>query len=325
MAMHLRFFHQPQLQTYIVRLLLMVPIYATQSYISFTFPRSALILDSVRIWYEAYVLYTFLQLMMHYLGGESVILLHLERKGRIDHPWPLRNYLSSMPPDRNFLLSVRRGCLQYIFVRPAVAVIALLLESVGVYGGGHFRLTGGFLYLTLITNSSVWIAMYSLVLFYIANEDRLRPFRPLGKFLCIKAILFFSFWQSVLLASLVQMGVVNGDVHSTPTGQNFNAVQIQDWLVCVEMVGFALAHSVAFSFRDFTDPGNRHNQPLLTNLQKVLNVDDFLKEAHDTFLRPERDLMMKEIPPRTLGNRLSNTLAQVDDDDDDELEFLMTD
>lgn len=38
------------------------------------------------------------------------------------------------------------------------------------------------------------VSLYCLVLFYMAAEMRLDPFRPLPKFLCIKAVLFFSFW-----------------------------------------------------------------------------------------------------------------------------------
>lgn len=32
--------------------------------------------------------------------------------------------------------------------------------------------------------------------------------RPLPKFLCVKAIIFFSFWQSVVVALLVFAGVI---------------------------------------------------------------------------------------------------------------------
>jgi hypothetical protein len=32
--------------------------------------------------------------------------------------------------------------------------------------------------------------------------------RPLPKFLCVKAIIFFSFWQSVVVALLVSAGVI---------------------------------------------------------------------------------------------------------------------
>jgi len=36
--------------------------------------------------------------------------------------------------------------------------------------------------------------MYFLVLFYIVTKEELAPLRPVGKFLAVKAVVFFSFW-----------------------------------------------------------------------------------------------------------------------------------
>jgi len=52
----------------------------------------------------------------------------------------------------------------------------------------------GWIYIAIIENTSICISMYFLVLFYHAVADELRPFRPIPKFLCIKAIILFAFW-----------------------------------------------------------------------------------------------------------------------------------
>lgn len=48
--------------------------------------------------------------------------------------------------------------------------------------------------------------MYFLVLFYMATKEELAPIKPVPKFLSIKAIIFFSFWQGVALAVIEKLG-----------------------------------------------------------------------------------------------------------------------
>ena len=50
-----------------------------------------------------------------------------------------------------------------------------------------------FVYLFVVNNLSQFVAMYCLVLFYKAMRRELDPMSPLAKFLCIKAVVFFSF------------------------------------------------------------------------------------------------------------------------------------
>lgn len=53
----------------------------------------------------------------------------------------------------------------------------------------------GYLYVTLLYNASVSLALYALTLFYFATRELLRPFEPVLKFLTVKAVVFLSFWQ----------------------------------------------------------------------------------------------------------------------------------
>ena len=60
---------------------------------------------------------------------------------------------------------------------------------------GDFSIYGGWLYISFVVNLSVCYAFYCLGMFYFVLKTPLTPFDPVPKFLCIKAVLFLSFWQ----------------------------------------------------------------------------------------------------------------------------------
>jgi len=55
----------------------------------------------------------------------------------------------------------------------------------------------GYLYITIIYNISITLALYALFLFYIATKELLSAYDPKMKFLTIKSVIFLSFWQGL--------------------------------------------------------------------------------------------------------------------------------
>ena len=51
--------------------------------------------------------------------------------------------------------------------------------------------------------------MYFLLLLYKVLKEELSPIKPVGKFLCVKLMVFVSFWEAVLTALLVKVGVIS--------------------------------------------------------------------------------------------------------------------
>ncbi len=107
-----------------------------------------------------------------------------------------------------------------------MSIVTIVLQTFGKYKDGDFSVTGGYLYLTLIYNVSVSVALYGLFLFYEATKHILAKYEPVLKFLTVKSVIFLTFWQGkrifemqkkkknfffilgVLLAIFEQVGII---------------------------------------------------------------------------------------------------------------------
>ena len=79
-----------------------------------------------------------------------------------------------------------------------MSVVTIWLKAKGAYEDGNWDSSQGYLYITLIYNVSISLALYALYMFYYATRDLLRPFDPVLKFGTVKAVIFLSFWQGKL-------------------------------------------------------------------------------------------------------------------------------
>jgi hypothetical protein len=79
-VMHLANYNQPETQSYIVRILWMVPIYSIESWLCLRYKDYAIYIETLRDCYESYVLYSFLQFLIQVLGGEEALILMLKDK-----------------------------------------------------------------------------------------------------------------------------------------------------------------------------------------------------------------------------------------------------
>jgi hypothetical protein len=181
--------------------------------------------------------------------------------------------------NRSFFRETKQGVMQFVLIKPLTAILAVIFMNYGIYTEGDFSLSQTYIYISFINNISVSISLYFLVLFYIGFEEHLAPFRPLSKFLCIKFVIFFSFWQSCFLIILQKLDIFQ--VHT--------AKFLQDMLICVEMVFAAVAHSFAFSHKDFIDY-SKLNNPIFKNLGRVLNVKDLIDDAENTFIKTQENI-----------------------------------
>jgi len=162
-----------------------------------------------------------------------------------------------------FLVKCKRGILQYVVLKFVCSVSAMLLEVLGWYHEGSFSPKYGYFYICLLTNFSQCWALYCLVFFYYATKNELGPIRPVGKFLSVKALVFFTWWQSVGISILFQMGMIpHYSFAGGEDGEDSNldwtaedvAKGLQDYLICIEMFGAAILHTFVFPHTDYLQP-----------------------------------------------------------------------
>jgi len=115
--------------------------------------------------------------------------------------------------------------------------------------------------------------------------DDLRPLRPLPKFLSVKLVVFFTFWQSVVLKGLTRWGFFDQflDEHHKWSSKEQLAEATQNFLICIEMCAASVAHAYVFPSDDYTIVMDVEQTPpqKLAFVQKRLAVVDF-RDVIDT-------------------------------------------
>uniref|UniRef100_A0A8D1DF20 Transmembrane protein 184A n=1 Tax=Sus scrofa TaxID=9823 RepID=A0A8D1DF20_PIG len=292
--LHLRSYTVPNEQRYIIRLLLIVPVYAFDSWLSLLLlggHQYYVYFDSVRDCYEAFVIYSFLSLCFQYLGGESAIMAEIRGK-------PIRSScvygtccLRGMSYSIGFLRFCKQATLQFCVVKPVMAAATIVLQAFGKYHDGDFNIHSGYLYVTLIYNASVSLALYALFLFYFATRELLQPFEPVLKFLTVKAIIFLSFWQGLLLAILERCGVIPEVqvIDGSKVGAGTVAAGYQNFVICIEMLFASIALRCAFTCQVYSEKKEDSPAPtapmqsISSGLKETMSPQDIVQDAIHNF------------------------------------------
>jgi hypothetical protein len=290
--MHTEHYTRPRLQRHVVRVLWMVPIYSVDAWLALRFVDARVYLDPVRECYEAYAIYSFYAFLVSFLEDElGDVDAYLAAKPPVPHlrfvkalglgaePWPM---------GAPFLYEVKKGVANYVIARPLCTALAALADALGVYGDGQIlRPDRLYPYLALFVNFSQAWALYCLVLFYKAFAPELAPIRPLAKFVCIKAVVFLTFWQGLGLHVLGALGLLPRDEQVTTYGAADVAEGYQDFLICAEMFAASVAHAWAFSYRDYRDGGGGGGAAarlpasgdFLSNLRAMFDLRDVARDV----------------------------------------------
>nr|AFK39908.1 unknown [Medicago truncatula] len=262
LSQHLFYWKNPKEQKAIIIIILMAPIYAIVSFVGLLDIRGSkeffTLLESIKECYEAFVIAKFLSLMYSYLKiSITKNIVPDEIKGReIHHSFPMTLFLPhSVRLNHHNLKLLKYWTWQFVVIRPVCSILMITLQLVGFYPNWLSWI------ITIILNISVSLALYSLVIFYHVFAKELEPHKPLAKFLCIKGIVFFCFWQGLVLDGLVAVGVIQSR-HLKLDVEHIEEA-MQNILVCIEMVVFSVLQQYAY-----------HASPYSGEVEKMLKQNN---------------------------------------------------
>ena len=239
----------PTLRRCVLLVLWMIPVYAVFAWLGLVLKDQSAYWDVLRQCYESVAIYAFFQFLTAYLGGPQHMAAVLESKGdRMPHLFPLC-FLPQWRMHQEFYKYSRLLVVQYIPVQFICAILIFITSLTGLYHDGLFSFTDAYIYLSFTINCSQVLALYGLVELYHALRKDLVATRPFLKFLCIKGVVFFTFWQSVFLGGLVATNVITPTITYTTSQETYG---IDDFVICIEMLGFVVLHWFAYPPREFS-------------------------------------------------------------------------
>ncbi|KAF2674403.1 DUF300-domain-containing protein [Microthyrium microscopicum] len=261
--LHATHYSVPNEQKHIIRILFMIPIYATISVVSYKFYTHALYWEVLRDCYEAFAISSFFALLCNYC--EPTLK---EQK----------NFFRNIPRVKNWVLPINwfQGCFggrdegvlrrprsgltwfniiwvgvfQYCFIRVVMTFTSMITQLLDRYCESSLNPVFAHIWVLAVNALSVTIAMYCLIQFYVQLKDELKHHKPFLKVACIKLVIFFSFWQSLFISFFS-----SGNNPIITTGPRVSYVDVKVGIPCVlltiEMAIFSILHIFAFPYKPY--------------------------------------------------------------------------
>lgn len=264
MTAHVRRFKRPFVQRKILAILWMSPIYSITSWLSLVFPKYEGYLAIIKDLYEAYVVYQFLSFLISVLGRgdrDAVVDLLAKHADHLEPPIRCCGCFRGKYPfgdPRALADAVLMQCqvftMQFVFFKPVTAIGLFTCDKLGYYANGPFDYESASFWLKIVQNVSVFMAFSGLLKFYHAVQDDLGWCRPFPKFMCIKGIVFMTFWQSVVIGFLAtSTDIASGGKDDDSGDPGIWGKQAQNFLICLEMLLFSIAHFYCFPTEEWEE------------------------------------------------------------------------
>lgn len=259
-------------QKRVMAILWMVPVYAVTSWVSLVWPDAASVMGAFRDCYEAYAIYMFVALLATVMEGDRGLPalitrlasqvkeeMEAEEKALIENkPLPSRHLTPPLPCGYSsskemsiaatWIYQCKLLALQFCLVQPTLGLLPFVLNICGISTAApDFDDKGAVdwgsydLWSEIIQNVSICFALWGLWCFYHGTIKELEWMNPLPKFLCIKGVVFMTYYQAIVIDILSYMGSFSSTT----------AASYQNLLICIEMFLFSVFHVYVFPLQEW--------------------------------------------------------------------------
>ncbi|KAI3618884.1 transmembrane protein 184c [Moniliophthora roreri] len=205
---------------------------------------------------SAVTLSAFLLLLIEYVAATASnrdAKNALARKDKRKLPMPVGpTFCRVSAPDFIIIISCVVGDIDQQNI--AASITGIICEKLGVLcEAAGFDAHWANVYIEAIDFVSISIALYGLLLFYGLTKEELSGRRPLAKFLAIKLIVMFTFYQSFVFSALEGKVIKATEFWTESNISNgLNALAI-----CIEMIFFSALMWWAYNVREYKTPGGK--------------------------------------------------------------------
>jgi hypothetical protein len=216
-------------------------------------------------------------LILEYAGGEGNCVVKMQGRAPLRMPFPCC-FMEPRPRTVDLLRECFRGTIQFVVVKPGIGMISIIMVSQDLYFNPIYQTI-----MLTIYNISYTVALYYLLVFYLATKEACANYYPVSKFAAVKGIVFATYYQSMLIRC---MGM------STKLAESWG-----DFILCVEMIFFALMLGCAFPKEPYDigpslDGGGSVGR-VIASASNVMTVQDLVADAYHNFMPAYQDYLLQ--------------------------------
>jgi hypothetical protein len=280
---------------HMIGVMIMVPLYAILSFMSLLFSKYTVYFDLIRDSYEGIALYLCFQIYVDLLGSKQIVNGMLEAHSATIYPKFIYDFIMKYEITKKYLYeypsfvrtdiysACKYSIMQYLILRQFLSPLSCILYHYNLYIYGDFNFTtNAYPAILIISFVSIGIAFYFLGLFCNTLKEELCYYNPLKKFVCIKIIILFSFWQESILNFAILFGILDA---GTNESRQYIIEIIHDFCMCLELIPFAFFHHQVYGYKTILDefdkkdhgikPQDTHNESNINNI--FISIFIFIK------------------------------------------------